>query len=1390
MIFISYAHRDREKVSKYLDEFRARGLPVWFDGALEPGVDFNDEIADAISGCEAFVLFLSSSAVASRYVIAEVNRAWQYERRIIAIHLEPDVAQPSGMEMKLGGLHQLNFGMVTEAEAAERIAEALGLSRRPGDGGEPELLKKCRETFSWSANRLGLADVGRGVDPMLFCPVVCPEGSGEPRSVDLLEEIAGADRSHILLQADGGLGKTYAFLYAAHRLLESGKPCAYIPCYQFTGDSAGSAWPVLELLRTMYFPEADFADAAGFSRFLKRQRQGRFVLFLDGYNEAAARDRLAAEIVRLSDSVPDLKLVVSSRVGDASFASFRHFTMTGLDDNNLRGLLAKAGRSYDGLGEGLKKLLHIPMFLSLYLHLKQTRREIDTAAGLMDQERIRVLDRCRRAMVGADGGRYAVLETVLNGLFPDFVQRQYETNQRELPFTGGELMGYLESRGLTEKQAAESVRFLKDYSIIHESDRAGTYVYRHEHFRDYWVAYAVFRRVKGLEGEDGERTRRVLSIFEPSFSEIVLRYEGELLEAWDPSGPLYACLGYLRREHFPTEEAWRDPRTAGITARIIEIMKIVTDGQLPGVDLEGLNLTLTRLNRVRTCTKSLKARFDGALISEQTFIMSMHESAPRCAVPMELDGRDYLITVSNEDLLISVLPGMETCWRYPHRGEDGSPETLPTLVGCAALDGSLMAVDAAGGAWEWDFAAADGAPVCLRRFRRRELERALRLAAWSDEEGPLLALQAADTGEVLTYARFEGEDRLQPLGSVYPEGLAGAATARTFTSDPGTGRLYWATADDAGIRVWAYDAELETTEELCTIDEHVLEPDLMECSVGEKRLRKEAGTDGEEPLLFLSCVSPAYTKVYQIRPSLKGRSGAALKVLAWGNGLDRLVNDYNMTKNVCDRVKSMCFCESRMLAAASDGCLYSFVCDGRTGAYGPDPAGDRRMISKKAEFALLDACFLPGGRAAAVSVDRSVHLLEVQGLFPAKCLPGYNDGLRKLMVLDGRRVLATTYDGYLLELVRREGEEQGRRRRETGAERAPAGQAKARVRYVCRNKHPVGDWYWSLAEITDTVFAAGSLSTLALIDIERDRTLFRADELKEKVETLCLVREPGDLLLAGDLKGVTAWRVSEEGDGFSLERAGSLRLPEGCGCYWMEAREGWLYIAVNTVRENTDMDPKILRVRLDALLTEEAEVFFAPPAAFGRVRDLRFLGEDCILAVGPCEDAYDERSSVCYVLRLGGGRTPEIAGVIRGFDHRLLHSAVRADGEGAWRIALIDSTAAGRIYRYRLELPPEGGARISRERELSLEMRTQLCDIAFDARGDLLISCLNGFLCSLGWEDGEPEKLFRNKCYMLTYGAKSMSRLADPVDLTSKLGWVLMDFDNTGASGRVPRKRM
>jgi len=105
-IFISYSHRDTAEVYPIITRLAENGYRVWYDSGIDPGTEWDENIAEHINECGYFIAFISSNYLGSNNCKDELNYARDLEKERLIVYLE-DVTLPSGMAMRINRLQSL-----------------------------------------------------------------------------------------------------------------------------------------------------------------------------------------------------------------------------------------------------------------------------------------------------------------------------------------------------------------------------------------------------------------------------------------------------------------------------------------------------------------------------------------------------------------------------------------------------------------------------------------------------------------------------------------------------------------------------------------------------------------------------------------------------------------------------------------------------------------------------------------------------------------------------------------------------------------------------------------------------------------------------------------------------------------------------------------------------------------------------------------------------------------------------------------------------------------------------------------------------------------------------------------------------------------------------------
>ena len=126
-IFISYAHRDSAAVFPIIERMTVHGWRVWYDEGIEPGTEWDDNIAAHIEKCDSLIALVSKAYLESDNCRDELKYARDLRKHRILIYLE-DVKLPGGIAMREGRNQAVHKYKYTDEEAFyEKLFDVQGL---------------------------------------------------------------------------------------------------------------------------------------------------------------------------------------------------------------------------------------------------------------------------------------------------------------------------------------------------------------------------------------------------------------------------------------------------------------------------------------------------------------------------------------------------------------------------------------------------------------------------------------------------------------------------------------------------------------------------------------------------------------------------------------------------------------------------------------------------------------------------------------------------------------------------------------------------------------------------------------------------------------------------------------------------------------------------------------------------------------------------------------------------------------------------------------------------------------------------------------------------------------------------------------------------------------
>ena len=128
-IFISYSHRDSDMVCPIIERLRKEGFNVWYDDGIDPGSEWDENIADHITQCSYFIAFISEYYLKSQNCKDELNFSRDLDKERLLVYLE-DVSLSSGMAMRMNRNQAIYWKKCASVEHAyHKLFSAVGIEK-------------------------------------------------------------------------------------------------------------------------------------------------------------------------------------------------------------------------------------------------------------------------------------------------------------------------------------------------------------------------------------------------------------------------------------------------------------------------------------------------------------------------------------------------------------------------------------------------------------------------------------------------------------------------------------------------------------------------------------------------------------------------------------------------------------------------------------------------------------------------------------------------------------------------------------------------------------------------------------------------------------------------------------------------------------------------------------------------------------------------------------------------------------------------------------------------------------------------------------------------------------------------------------------------------------
>ncbi len=184
-IFISYSHRDSDLVLPVIERLNQQGYRVWYDSGIDPGSEWDENIAAHINSCGYFIAMMSKNYLNSSNCKDELNYARDLEKDRLVVYLE-DVQLPAGMAMRINRLQSIFKYAYDQPEAFyTKLFEAQNI-------------EKCQNTSSTVAAPVASAAPAVAA-PAPVKPAAAAKKPSQKKPLGLILGIAGGAVALIIL---------------------------------------------------------------------------------------------------------------------------------------------------------------------------------------------------------------------------------------------------------------------------------------------------------------------------------------------------------------------------------------------------------------------------------------------------------------------------------------------------------------------------------------------------------------------------------------------------------------------------------------------------------------------------------------------------------------------------------------------------------------------------------------------------------------------------------------------------------------------------------------------------------------------------------------------------------------------------------------------------------------------------------------------------------------------------------------------------------------------------------------------------------------------------------------------------------------------------------------
>lgn len=123
-IFISYSHKDTDRVMPMIEGLQRRGIRVWYDEGLEVGSHWDEKISQRLMDCTYLVCFITKNFLESENCLNEIHMAAEEKKGPLITFLDR-VELPPAMKLQYGRLHALSL---PQHESRESFVDHIAMT--------------------------------------------------------------------------------------------------------------------------------------------------------------------------------------------------------------------------------------------------------------------------------------------------------------------------------------------------------------------------------------------------------------------------------------------------------------------------------------------------------------------------------------------------------------------------------------------------------------------------------------------------------------------------------------------------------------------------------------------------------------------------------------------------------------------------------------------------------------------------------------------------------------------------------------------------------------------------------------------------------------------------------------------------------------------------------------------------------------------------------------------------------------------------------------------------------------------------------------------------------------------------------------------------------------